>query len=167
MGGFVSMGAGARIIPRSSCGSENLLLVDLGLADPQRPYHPVRPPELPQELGVVLLEVLVEDDVDPGIIRVLRHLYGPPGEDRDLGDVFRLDHGVQDARADEARRAGKDEVHLRDWAEERKARRDCYLSFMVREEQTRRFACSRKVLSCTGLSGAGSLAKFIVRLTTP
>ena len=53
----------------------------------------------------------MDDDVDSRVFGILGERDGSPTEDRDFGDFWCFDHGVEDCRPDETGCAGEDEMH--------------------------------------------------------
>ena len=66
--------------------------------------------QLVEERLVVVFEVVVYDDIGLGV--AFCHLDGASAEDGDAADALLRQHVVEDRRANEARRAGEDEMHL-------------------------------------------------------
>lgn len=86
------------------------LFRDLRHADSLRPNNAIRAFQLAQYLVWICTEVCLYDDSGFRVPFCLRDW--TTGEYGDLGNGGRVQHVVEDGRADEASRAGEDKVHL-------------------------------------------------------
>jgi hypothetical protein len=100
---------GRHLMGQSDSGA---LLVNIILANAQRPYTTLRVSQLIKQRFVVRLEVFVDDDF--GLVVPLCHLDWPPAEDRNPADALLRQHVVENRCANEAGCAREDEMHCCD-----------------------------------------------------